>query len=198
MANPSQMFDNTLDAVKGWFHEAALDHSGALNTNVTIDPVPQGRVVHLDATGTYSMGVTAAFMPIFLLNSSDDPDVANAGGDYWQAIAPTGKLSGLVATGGYELESTEFLVTGATYAPGQYLSAQALDTDATVGGALSNQDDAGVTEADITAGVALVNPMLSGGATNQACCGTVSAAVAANSHGVNVLRFWPAYIPGVS
>ena len=81
MANPSQMFDNTLDAVKGWFHEAALDHSGVLNASVTIDPVPQGRVVHLDAAGTYSMGVTAAFMPIFLLNSSDDPDVANAGGD---------------------------------------------------------------------------------------------------------------------
>ena len=198
MANPSQMFDHTLDACKGWFHEAALDHSAKLNASVTVDPVEQGRVVHLDADGTYSLGVTAAFMPIFLLNSSDDPDVANPGGEYWQAVAPTGKLSGLVATGGYELESSEFIVTGLTYAPGQYLSAMT-GNDATASGAFSNEDDTGPPSlSDLTTGTALVNPMLSGGATNQACCGTVSAAVAANSHGIDVLRFWPAYIPGVS
>ena len=189
MANPSQMFDNTLDAVKGWFHEAALDHSGALNAAVTIDPLPQGRVVHLDAAGTYSTGCTTTFMPIFLLNSSDDPDVANAGGDYWQAIAPTGKMSGLVATGGYELESSEHIDSGVTYAPGQLLGAAKDDTTAAIGGKLNNEDDDGVL---------LTLPYLATPGTNQAICGVCSAAVAANSHGINVLRFWPVYLPGES
>ena len=30
MAVPTQMFTNTLDAIKGWFHEAALDHSAEI------------------------------------------------------------------------------------------------------------------------------------------------------------------------
>jgi len=191
------MFDHTLDACKGWFHEAALDHSAKLNSSVTIDPVEQGRVVHLDASGTYSMGCKTSFMSIFLLNSSNDPDVANPGGDYWQAVAPTGKLSGLVATGGYELESSEYLVTGVTYAPGQYLGAMAADADATTGGALSNEDDNGVSSSDITAGTLLNHPY-KGSGTDQAVCGVCSAAIAENSHGVNVLRFWPVYLPGES
>jgi hypothetical protein len=168
MANPSQMFDHTLDAVKGWFHEAALDNSAKLSANVTIDPFEQGRVVHLNASSEYESGVSLASMAIFLLNSSNDPDVANPGGDYWQAIAPTGKMSGLVASGAYELESSEYRSAG-TYNPGQLLDAAA----------------------------ALTVPWKSGG-TTQAICGVVSTGVAANSHGVNVLRFWPVYLPGES
>jgi hypothetical protein len=196
------MFDHTLDACKGWFHEAALDHSALLSSNVTIDPLEQGRVVHLRGTadadqGKYQTGCVGSAMAIFLLNSSNDPDVANPGGDYWTAVAPTGKMSGLVATGAYELESSEYLVTGTDYIPGQYLASQALDTDATVGGTLSNEDDAGVTSADITAGTALTHPY-SGAGTDQAIVGVVSSGVNENSHGVSVLRFWPVYCPGES
>lgn len=187
MANPSQMFDHTLDAVKGWFHEAALDNSAKLSANVTIDPFEQGRVVHLNASSEYESGVANASMAIFLLNSSNDPDVANPGGDYWQAIAPTGKMSGLVASGAYELESSEYRSAG-TYNPGQLLAAEVANTTAATGGVLSDQDDAAA---------GLTVPW-AGAGTTQAICGVVSTGVAANSHGINVLRFWPVYLPGTS
>jgi hypothetical protein len=189
MANPSQMFDHTLDAVKGWFHEAALDNSAKLSANVTIDPFEQGRVVHLNASKEYESGVKNANMAIFLLNSSNDPDVANPGGDYWQAIAPTGKMSGLVATGAYELESSEYRSAG-TYNPGQLLAAEVANTTAATGGVLSDQDDAAA---------ALTLPWLGNhSGTDQAVCGVVSTGINENSHGVNVLRFWPVYLPGES
>lgn len=192
MANPSQMFDHTLDACKGWFHEAALDHSAKLASGVTIDPYEQGRVVHLNGSGEYESGVSGTHMAIFLLNSSDDPDVANPGGDYWQAVSPTGKMSGLVATGAYELESSEFI--SQDYVPGELLSAAVENTDAAIGGLLNNEDDAGT---------ALTVPWASTSATDQAICGVVStgttiAAPVENSHGIAVLRFWPVYLPGES
>jgi hypothetical protein len=47
-----------------------------------------------------------------------------------QAIAPTGKMSGLVATGGYEIASTEFDATR-NYVPGDLLTAAASISNAT-------------------------------------------------------------------
>jgi len=189
------MFDHTLDACKGWFHEAALDHSAKLSANVTVDPFEQGRVVHLNSSGEYETGVSGTHMAIFLLNSSDDPDVANPGGDYWTAVAPTGKMSGLVATGAYELESSEFIVQD--YNPGDLLSAAVSNASATVGGFLNNEDD--------SAAALTVPWSAAGGATDQAICGVVSTGTAAatgtaveNSHGISVLRFWPVYLPGES
>ena len=191
MANPSQMFDHTLDACKGWFHEAALDHSAKLSADVTTDPYEQGRVVHIDSDGEYASGVSLTSMAIFLLNSSDDPDVANPGGDYWQAVAPTGAMSGLVATGAYELESSEFIAQ--TYVPGNLLGAAGANTTPAVGGFLNNEDDAGTA---LSVPWELDSTPASG--TNQAICGVVSTGTNENSHGVSVLRFWPVYLPGRS
>jgi hypothetical protein len=189
MANPSQMFDHTLDAVKGWFHEAALDYSAKLSANVTIDPFEQGRVVSLNASGEFETGITGTAMAIFLLNSSDDFDVANAGGDYWTAVAPTGKLSGLVATGAYELQSSEHIDSGVAYANGQLLGAAVNNTTAGIGGILNNEDDAGT----------LLTVPWAGSGTDQAICGVVSGGAAANnSHGVSCISFWPVYLPGES
>jgi hypothetical protein len=191
MVNPSQMFDHTLDACKGWFHEAALDHSAKLSANVTVDPYEQGRVVHLNSVGEYESGVSNTGMAIFLLNSSDDSDVANPGGDYWTAVAPTGAMSGLVATGAYELESSEFIAQ--TYVPGNLLGAAVSNASATIGGFLNNEDDAGTAlsvpwELDSTSATG----------TDQAVCGVVSTGTNTNSHGISVLRFWPVYLPGQS
>jgi len=185
------MFDHTLDACKGWFHEAALDHSAKLSANVTVDPYEQGRVVHLNSVGEYESGVSNTGMAIFLLNSSDDSDVANPGGDYWTAVAPTGAMSGLVATGAYELESSEFIAQ--TYVPGNLLGAAVSNASATIGGFLNNEDDAGTAlsvpwELDSTSATG----------TDQAVCGVVSTGTNTNSHGISVLRFWPVYLPGQS
>lgn len=188
MANPSQMFDHTLDAVKGWFHEAALDYSAKLSADVLKTTTEQGSCVHVNSSGEFELGIASTDMSIFLLNSSDDFDVANDGGDYWTSVAPTGKMSGLVATGAYELQSSEFDGTP-TYAPNDLLCSDDDQTLAGDGGSLDNRDSA----ADAT----LTVPWASGG-TTQAICGVVSSGESTNSHGIAVISFWPVYLPGTS
>ena len=48
MAVPTQMFTNTLDAIKGWFHEAALDHSAEFTS---------GQVDNASNAITYKQGM---------------------------------------------------------------------------------------------------------------------------------------------
>lgn len=177
MPNPAQMFDHTLDALKGWPAPNALDFVAKLSTNVTLTPVPAGRCVHNTASG-FEMGVILTQMPIFLLNGSTDADVANAGGDLWTAIAPAGFLSGLVATGGYELETTEF-DTAQTYALNDHL--KAIDDNAgATGGTLTNQSLGTLYHAS----------------NMEARVGVVSRGKRTNAYGKSVLSFWPVYLPG--
>jgi hypothetical protein len=109
-------------------------HSALL---ASLTAVPSGRVACLKSSGDESGHfVLAGFddqaadaegglaapsyeMPIFLWPGSKDFDVYNngvptggaynvAGAAYWYGIDPTGAMIGLVATGGYELQTTEF------------------------------------------------------------------------------------------
>jgi hypothetical protein len=182
------MTAHTLEAPKGWPNPAAVDFAAKLSANVTIDPVFAGRVVHLNAAVEYEMGlpdvVGAGHMPIFLFQNSDDPDVSNDGGDasteagVWVAVAPTGKIMGLVACGAYELESTEFeseASLGTTYAPGDCLTATADNANATTGGRITR----------CTNGLAYGEPV----------CGVVSRGVYTNSHGKDAIAFWPTWLP---
>ncbi len=186
MAVPRQMTAHTLEAPKGWPSPHAVDFIAKISANVTIDPVFSGRVVHLNASGEFEMGlpatIGAAHMPIFLFQNSDDPDVENPGGDaateegVWIAIAPVGNIMGLVAAGAYELESTEFEPEAAagTYVPGDALSAIADNANAVTGGR--------ITRSSITA-------------YGDPLCGVVSRGVFKNSHGKNALAFWPVWLP---
>ena len=191
MAAPTQMFTNTLDAVKGWFHEAALDHSAEFtggqvdNASVAVT-YKQGMCVSLASTGKYQLGIGGTNVGIFLLNGEDDPDVANisfggnhshtASGD-WIAVGPSGKLSGLVATGGYELETTEYV--DAAYAVGLPLKSR-----------ISGNNHAG----KLQAGSAYLNAIVGIVSKAQTTGGNK------NSHGQLVLRFWSVWLPesGVS
>jgi hypothetical protein len=170
------MFDHTLDAVKGWLpgNMASLDAAAKLSANVTIDPVYQGRVVHKNADEEFEMGCTGTEMAIFLMQNSDDYDVKNDGGNEWGAIAPTGVMSGLVATGGYELATTEF-DSSRDYTVNDPLRAVASNSNATTGGRLTNES------------VTLYT---------TAVCGIVSKPVKKNMHGKNVLTLWPVFCPG--
>jgi hypothetical protein len=128
------MNDHTLDALKGWPSPYAVDHVASAASGVT---VTAGNVVTLDASGNYVLGFTAATLQgvaMFAFQNSSDPDVANDGGltstaagsaNAWVPVAPVGGIMALVATGAYELESTEF---DAAFAPaiGSTMSA---DTD---------------------------------------------------------------------
>jgi hypothetical protein len=177
MPAPSLMFEHGLDIAKGWFDPAALDFAAPLSENVTFE-VPRGRVVHVNDSGEFEMGVATTEMAIFLLNGSEDYDVSNPGttpsGNFMhQAIAPKGIMSGVVATGAYEIESTEFN-DGVTYAANDTLTATANNTTLATGGVLTN-----------ASAVVYTNPV----------CGVVSRGRFVNSHGIPVLAFWPVYLP---
>jgi hypothetical protein len=175
------MFDHTLDAIKGWFHMAALDFTAKLSSNVTVDVVYAGRCVHLNSSGEFELGCTGSQMPIFLLQNSDDNDVSNSGGTRWYPIGPAGNITGLVAKGAYELETTEF-DSANTYAPNEYLRCKSSSNSSTDGGLLTN---------------ASVSVLEDGGSNPTAIVGVVSRGVRKRqSDRNNVLAFWPIYKPG--
>jgi hypothetical protein len=131
-------------------------------------------------------------MPIFLWNGSDHPDVYNDGTSpttstvHWIGVSPTGVMSGLVATGGYELQTTEYN-TALTYLVNQPLTASAT-------GVLTN---AAVTV--YTTWICGICSSFSQGDNQQA--GDVQTAspgspVGRNAHGVDVLTFWSYFLPG--
>lgn len=184
MPAPSLMYEHGLDVAKGWFEPAALDFAAPLSANVTFE-VPAGRVMHVNDAGELETGVGATDMGIFLLNGSEDYDVSNpgttpAGNFMHQAIAPKGVMSGLVAKGPYEIESTEF-DDNQTYGAGDLLTAAVANTTLATGGVLTNAGSGGGGDVE-----QFVDPV----------CGVVSRGRFINSHGIPVLAFWPEYIPG--
>jgi hypothetical protein len=184
MSAPSQMTRHTLEAPKGWPNPHAVDFAAKLDPAVTIDVVHAGRVVHINRSGNYEMGLPTGarlgHMPIFLFQNSNDPDVANPGGNpateagVWVAVAPTGVIMGLVAAGAYELQSTEFVpeASDGTYYPGDTLTAEADNTTFATGGVIKH-------------GTAYLAPL----------CGVVSRGVFTNCYGRPCLSFWPVWLP---
>lgn len=198
MVGPSLMFEHALNPIKGWFDEAALDIEGQLSANVTVDPVRGGRVVHVQSmtqrgavqVPELELGLAGTDMALFLIQGSDAFDVANPGTSpggafVHQSIAPIGIQSALVATGGYELQTTEFN-SARTYVPGDLLTADQANADAVNGGLLDNQN----------AGDNALTVPSAGGGTSNAICGVVSRGAFNNEHGVAALHFWPVYLPG--
>jgi hypothetical protein len=192
ITGPTLMFQHCLDELKGWPDEAALDFDAYLSSNVTVDPVYGGMVVHVNRDplgGKFELGIGPSDMGIFLLQGSHELDVNNAGGNQWYAIAPTGKMSGLVAAGGFELESTEFDQT-ASYLPGDQLTSPTeamitTGTDKTAAGRLFNKTN---WPGAATAGTAVSSKALP-------VCAVVSRMNHINHHRVPVVSFWPVYIP---
>lgn len=184
----NQQWEEILDPAKGWFQASALDYAADLSASVTIR-VPFGAVMHLDAIGQFQLGVATRQMAIFALQASDSPDVyipgqTSAGRFVSQNILPSGsRMSGLVATGGYEIKTTCFDTTK-TYAPNELLTA-ATGNVAGRSGVLCN-DAAG-------AGVPGTGPVLPYVAVPT--CGVVSSGAAIDEWGVSKLAFWPVYLP---
>jgi hypothetical protein len=186
MPAPDLMFEHGLDVKKGWFDMASLDYSAKLKSTVSYD-VPRGRVVHLQKESgkdVFAPGVSTTGVAIFLLNGSADADVSNpgttaSGAFMHQAVSPSGKLSGLVATGGYEIATTEYVKTSGNpavavvYSPGDLLTAPTTG-GSTVEGVLTK-----------ASAVQYVNPV----------CGVVSSGAAKNHNGVDTLSFWCVYLP---
>lgn len=202
----AQMFEQALDALKGWFHLTALDKSAPLDADLLASATvtPAGRCAGINNAGDFVIDVCLAnaatftkywsAMPIFLWNGSDHPDVYNDGTSpvtgtvHWYGISPTGIMSGLVATGGYELQTTEFDDTQ-TYVANDLLSAMnQTDGDAAGDyGKLTNQNAAPGT--DRIVGVASWHVQ----SDNQADAAT--SPVGTNAHGVTTLSFWSYFLP---
>lgn len=187
MPTPVYQFEHALDVVKGLtLHK--LDFVAPLASSVTLDPVYAGRVVHLNSDGAFELGAVDMQMPIFLIQSSNSPDVSNPGGTHYTAGLPNLKMSGNVATGGFELSSTEF-PTGVTFAPGDLLHAP---TEAEIVG--SDKSAAGKLHKAKTwpgGSGALVYP-------KDNICGIVSQALSTDMNGQSVVKFWSTYTPGNS
>ncbi len=184
------MFQHALDHLKGWPNPAAVDSVAKLSANVTVSPVYGGRVVHKNGSGEFELGAAGWQMPIFLIQGSASLDVANdgSGGSNpfgWTPIAPIGWMSGLVAVGAYELESTE-VPTGMTYAYNDPLHSptEAQCTTAANAGMLYKDRSFGAAGAQaFQVGVDNV-------------CAIVSRPNHLNHHRVNVVSFWPVYAAG--
>lgn len=180
MPAPDLLTEHGLDVKKGWFDMAALDYAAKMSASVTFS-LPRGRVVHVNSSGDFLPGAHKTCPAVFLLNGTDDADVSNPGttasGNFMHyAIAPTGKMSGLVATGGYEISSTEFDTTR-TYTPGDLLSATRTASPASTDGKLTNNS---VTQ--------FVTPVV----------GVVSSGAGANHNGIQALSFWCVWLPGAT
>jgi len=188
-----QMFDQALDAVKGWPGALyALDKTAKLDNDLLtgLTAVPAGRVAHINAVSEFELGGSDTDMGIFLWEGKNDADVYNngvspvSGNTNWVAISPTGVMHGLVASGGFELQTTEF-DPELTYAVNDLLGADAA-------GILEN----GKTQyVDWVCGVCSTHV----GADNQSVgLGVTPAAVGprgTNAHGVQTLTFWSVYLP---
>jgi hypothetical protein len=178
MTAPRQMIDHTLNALKGWPAPHALDYAAQLSDAIPEVnlPVLSGQVGRLNTAGKFELGLaTNVAMPLFAFPNSDDPDIENDGGDpatdagVFVSVTPSGKLVFLVATGAYELTSTEFVA--GTYNPNVLLSS----------------DDAGDDMGNLRVGVI----------STDTICGVVSRVGAGytNGYGKPAIAFWPVFIP---
>jgi hypothetical protein len=183
VANTRQMHTHSLDAVKGWFQMAALDFTAKVSSNVTIT-LYAGRCVHLNDDGEFETGCLGDQVPMFLLHNSDDPVIENDGAPVWYSTGPEGDMTGLVALGAYELETTEY-DTDQTYLPNEPLRAIAANTTQATGGRLTNQGVVKVQSATPASATAIVGHVSRPPRKRQ-------------SDRSEVLAFWPGHYPGAS
>ena len=199
-ANRDLMTNHEGYAIKGYFKSGALDKAAPVdlsNLHADIDAVLNGSVVSLNQNGHFQLGLEENAMPIFILQHSYDHDVVGPDGNIIGAYnsgsvnestgqfevvdsytaanrAPTqGVMNGLVATGGYEMRSTEF-VTTETYTPNMALTAGA-----------PGDADAGLLKPGVYC--------------DDTICGVVSAVIPAggitNEHQREVIQFWTVFVP---
>lgn len=169
MSTPSQMYDHMLNALKGWPTAWAVDKTAKLAS--TSDAVKAGSVMSLNDDGQFELGLSQDAMAIFALQGSADFDVVGDDGNIVGRGAAIPTMSGLVAAGAYELETTEFVTA----------STSNLKPNVALTSAAPGESDAGLLDV--------------GTAYTDTICGVVSDGVVNNCYGVPMLRFWPVWLP---
>ena len=168
MSVPAQMFDHGLDAPKGWPSPYAVDKAACLSDDET-GTVVAGMVCSLDANAELRLGLAVNAMAIFIRQNATVFDVVSDDGGLVGCSDGRPKMAGLVAAGAYELESTEFN-TGATFNPNTPLTT-------------------------VAPGVANAGRLEVGVVYTNTICGVTSDGVVTNERSVDVLRFWPVWLP---
>lgn len=158
---PAQDYDHLVAAKSGSDGMHDLQFKAEIDTGQTWN---RGALVCLTAGGKLTKGGGDAKMPLWAINSTSDFDVD---GDVGNFIG--NQVACWVATGGYELFTTEYVTTG-NYLPNQLL------TNATAG-------DLGKIKPSASA-YNLTNIV-----------GCVSSGVASDVYNQSVLNFWPMFIP---
>lgn len=168
MSTPAQMYDHRLNAVKSWPSQYALDKSKEVAAGE--EGIVAGKVIHIDpVANAFKLGLPANYMPIFAWVSQDAFDAV--GGDDFNISNYGNKkgVSGLVATGAFELQTTEF-VTGETYNPNT---------------PLTSHEVAGADKGKVTPGTFY----------SDVICGIVSDGQETNANGADVVTFWSYFLP---
>lgn len=233
-AYAGQNFRNTLNPLKGWYRESALDAEVTPSSNVNLNsaaaPLTSGLCLHatganantdpyggaINGPGTLvvEMGCGPTHgVPMFLWPGSTDPDVSNPGtipGDpvYGSTanppdwipvlpVVPTGtaitNMVALVATGTYELETTEY-DTAQTYTAGQPLRSVTSNTLAN-GGKVTNQRGPVTGDFNSSGAVQFVGNTAT--VTNwDTIVGWVSRGTYTNANRRPGLAFYASFLPG--
>jgi hypothetical protein len=118
-----------------------LQLTGTLHSDVTFAP-PRGRCMQLTSAGSFKTGVHDNLPGMFLIDPYSQPTTSNPGttasGRFQhQASSPSGKMTVCVGSRSYVVQSSAFDSTK-MYVFGDPLTALADDTDADVGGLVTN------------------------------------------------------------
>lgn len=177
------MYDHMCDPVGGY--AGPLVKNRPVNTDALANAYA-GRVVSLNASGEFVMGKGSSTnpMPLFLLRGIESPSAydSQAGTDWVPVTTRLTVFPALVATGGFEVQTTEYEV-GRPYEPNTPLTATAT-------GLLTT----GAFYTDWIVGVCSVGE----NAQNiDAPLGpsSITSPLAVNAHRKTVLTFWTMFLP---
>ena len=188
LTTPANIFEHTIDVLANYDTTPGhrLDKTAYMADAVTIVPYG-GRVGHFNASGEWEMGCAAKKVPGFFMPPSVPYGHQPTLSPYWQSIGRY-SVTGLVATGGFEIETTEY-DSEQDFVVGDWLTAKVSNTDQDTGGVLTN-----VVPGTSTA---LTAPWVAGG-TTKTLCGQVTHAPQTRKNGNSVLAFWTVFFPGTT
>jgi len=170
---PKQMFDHRLNPLKGWPSPYALDKAKEVGQATEEQGILAGMVIHIDAvTGKFKRGLPGNQVPIFAWNDFLAFDTQGADDGNISLNGNMKGLSGLVALGAYELQTTEF-VSGNHYHPNT---------------ALTVQNAAGADLGKVMPGHYYVDTVV----------GIVSDGKSTNVQGKEVVSFWSYFLPSTT
>ena len=160
---PDQKYDHVVNVVSGSNGMHDLQYVAAPNTGQTYK---RGALLTLNSSGKFIAGTTTDHdMPMWAINAALDFDV---NGDVGNVAG--GNVGAWVATGGYEIFTTEFVA--GTYAPNTLLRAATAGNAGKVTAAATNYND-------------------------NLVVGCVSRGTSTGIYDQSILYFWPLFIPAV-